>query len=95
MSNNYLVKDIQRIVVEREDTKEILAVITNDDIEPANNIQVRIKPVYKREIDKFNQIAKPISEFLRKNYNMHATAIITDSNAKIVIDDIGTPTIKD
>ena len=48
MSNNYLGKDIQRIVVEREDTKEILAVITNDDIEPANNIQVRIKPTYNK-----------------------------------------------
>lgn len=38
--------EYQRVIVEKEDTKEILAEITNDDIKSANNIQVRIKPTY-------------------------------------------------
>ena len=38
--------EFKRIIVETEDTKEILAEITNDDIKSANNIQVRLKPTY-------------------------------------------------
>lgn len=38
--------EYQRIIIETEDTKEILAEITNEDIKSANNIQVRIKPTY-------------------------------------------------
>ena len=41
-----LSEKIQRIIIETEDTKEVLAEITNKDIKSANNIQVRIKPTY-------------------------------------------------
>lgn len=41
-----LSKEYQRIIVETEDTKEILAEITNQDIKSANNIQIRIMPTY-------------------------------------------------
>lgn len=41
-----LSKEYQRIIIETEDTKEILAEITNDNIKSANNIQVRLKPTY-------------------------------------------------
>ena len=36
----------QKLIVETEDTKEILAEITADDIKSANNIQVRLTPTY-------------------------------------------------
>lgn len=39
-----LSEEYQRIIVETEDTKEILAEITNQGVESANNIQVRIMP---------------------------------------------------
>lgn len=42
-----LSKEYQRIIVETEDTKEILAEITNQDIKSANNIQIRIMPTYR------------------------------------------------
>ena len=41
-----LSKDYQRIIIETEDTKEILAEITNKEIKSANNIQIRIMPTY-------------------------------------------------
>ena len=42
----FLSKEVQRIIIEREDTKEILAEITKEDVTSANNIQVRIMPTY-------------------------------------------------
>ena len=44
--------------------------------------------------DKFNEfekIVKPVSDFIRKKYDMYTTVIITDSFAKIVRDDTGIP----
>lgn len=43
---NLLSKEYQRIIVETEDTKEILAEITQHDVKSANNIQIRIMPTY-------------------------------------------------
>lgn len=43
------------------------------------------------DIEEFEKIVKPVSDFIIKKYGKHATAIITDSIAKVVIDDIGTP----
>ncbi len=43
------------------------------------------------KFDEFEKIAKPVSDFIRKKYDMHTTVIITDSFAKIVRDDIGMP----
>ena len=46
MKLNILSDEYQRIIIETEDTEEILAEITNDEIKSANNIQVRLKPAY-------------------------------------------------
>lgn len=43
-SLNILNGNYERIIIETEDKKEVLAEITNDDIKSANNIQVRLKP---------------------------------------------------
>ena len=40
-SLNILNGNYERIIIETEDKKEVLAEITNDDIKSANNIQVR------------------------------------------------------
>lgn len=45
----------------------------------------------KEQFEEFEKIVTPVSEFIKKHYDMHTTAIVTDSNAKIVRDDIGTP----
>lgn len=43
------------------------------------------------DIKEFEKLVMPISEYLIKKYGKHATAIITDEIAKIVVDDISTP----
>ena len=43
-SLDILTEKYERIIVETEDKKELLAEITNEDIKSANNIQVRLKP---------------------------------------------------
>ena len=43
------------------------------------------------EFDEFEKLVKPISEFIRKKYDMHTTVIITETTAKVVRDDIGMP----
>lgn len=41
-----LSEEYQRIIIETEDTKELLAEITNQGVKSANNIQIRIMPTY-------------------------------------------------
>lgn len=41
-----LSEEYQRIIIETEDTKEILAEITNQGVKSANNVQIRIMPTY-------------------------------------------------
>lgn len=41
--------------------------------------------------DEFEKLARPISDYIRKNYDMHTTVVITSDHAKIVRDDIGLP----
>ena len=48
----------------------------------------------KEKFDEFEKVAKPVSDFIRKNYDMHTTVIITETTAKVVRDDIGVPIIK-
>ena len=44
--NNILTSDIQSIVVEKEETHEKIAEITNECVTPANGYVVRITPNY-------------------------------------------------
>lgn len=39
----------------------------------------------------FSNVAKPVADFLRENFNPHAAVVITDSFAKIVTDEVGMP----
>lgn len=43
------------------------------------------------EFDKFYELVKPVSDYLRENYDPHTTVIITDEIAKIVTDNISVP----
>ena len=45
----------------------------------------------EEKFNEFEKIVKPVSDFIRKKYDIHTTVIITDSAAKIVKDDIGIP----
>lgn len=46
MGLKILSDEYQRIIIETEDKKEILAEITNQDVKSAKNIQVRVMPTY-------------------------------------------------
>ena len=43
------------------------------------------------KFEKFEKLVKPISNFIKENYDSHTTIIITDNHAKVVRDDIGIP----
>lgn len=42
------------------------------------------------EIKEFEELVKPIMEYLIEKHNPHTTVIITDNYAKIVTDELGT-----
>lgn len=43
----------------------------------------------------FEELAKPLVDFLNNNYDMYASIIITTDNAKIVRDELAIPVKKD
>lgn len=45
----------------------------------------------KEEIDKLEELCKPIAEYLKSNYDPYATVVITDSHIKLVRGEIGIP----
>lgn len=40
----------------------------------------------------FKKLVEPVQEWLRENYNPHATAVITSEFAKVTTDEFGYPT---
>ncbi|WP_252224646.1 MULTISPECIES: helix-turn-helix transcriptional regulator [unclassified Clostridium] len=55
-------------------------------------------PLYKlivnekvNEIKKLEEVCKPVVDYLKKNYDPHCTVVITDSQMRLVRDEIGIP----
>lgn len=69
--------------VETDPQKLILNYIGDTGEKSENDEDNRLK--------EFEELAKPISEFIIKHYDPHTTVIITDGHAKVVRDDIGVP----
>ena len=49
----------------------------------------------KSKMDKLEELCRPISDYLRNNYNIHSTVVITDDMIKLVRDEIGIPVNRD
>ena len=49
----------------------------------------------KSKMDKLEELCIPISDYLRDNYYMHSTVVITDDKIKLVRDEIGIPVNRD
>jgi len=41
--------------------------------------------------EKLHEIVKPIIKFLKENYDLHTTLVITTDHIKIVRDEVGIP----
>jgi hypothetical protein len=49
------------------------------------------EPNMPKEVQLLQDICKPVSDYLKENYDPHTTIIITDSIIKLVKDEIGIP----
>ncbi|NFH02198.1 hypothetical protein FC831_18380, partial [Clostridium botulinum] len=45
----------------------------------------------KEELKKLEEVCKPVVDYLKKNYDPHCTVVITDSQIRLVRDEIGIP----
>lgn len=45
------------------------------------------------KIKELEEISKPILEFVKKNYNLHTTVVISEDYIKVVSDEISIPNI--
>ncbi|NFS61085.1 hypothetical protein FDF00_09010, partial [Clostridium botulinum] len=45
----------------------------------------------KEELKKIEEVCKPVVDYLKKNYDPHCTVVITDSQIRLVRDEIGIP----
>ncbi|NFN14645.1 hypothetical protein FDB56_06955 [Clostridium botulinum] len=43
------------------------------------------------EIKKLEEVCKPVVDYLKKNYDPHCAVVITDSQIRLVRDEIGIP----
>lgn len=48
-----------------------------------------------KEMEKLNELCKPVVEYLKRNWDPHCAVIITDSHIKLVRDEMGCPTRSD
>lgn len=46
---------------------------------------------FQKRFKELEELARPLAEFIRRNYNPHTTIIVTDEFVKVVIDEMGTP----
>ncbi|AGF56423.1 hypothetical protein B0P06_005312 [Clostridium saccharoperbutylacetonicum] len=44
-----------------------------------------------KEIEKLQELCKPVTEYLKNNWDPHCTVVITDNHIKLVRDEIGCP----
>lgn len=45
----------------------------------------------EEKIKELEELCKPVSEYLKKNWNPHCTVIITDTHIKLVRDEVSIP----
>ncbi|MBN1076984.1 hypothetical protein [Clostridium botulinum] len=45
----------------------------------------------KEELKRLEEVCKPVVDYLKKNYDPHCTVVITDSQIRLVRDEIGIP----
>lgn len=45
------------------------------------------------KIKEIEELAKPILEYIKKNYNPHTTIIINQDHIKVVVDEVSIPNI--
>ncbi|OSA98149.1 UNVERIFIED_ORG: hypothetical protein B2H98_05520 [Clostridium botulinum] len=45
----------------------------------------------KEELKNLEEVCKPVVDYLKKNYDPHCTVVITDSQMRLVRDEIGIP----
>ena len=48
-----------------------------------------------KKMQELEELCKPVSEYLKKNWDPHCTVVITDSHIKLVRDDMGMPVLEE
>lgn len=92
-SAKILSEDWEELIVEDAKTKEKLVIINSDGVEITSpHLNVRLIPEVRIDPDELKVLAKPLQEYLIRNFNPMCSVVIDVDRVTVVSKELSTPT---
>lgn len=92
-SSKILSNEWKELIVEDEKTKEKLVIINSDGVEiTSSDLNVRLVPKVRIDPDELKVLAKPLQEYLTRNFNPMCSVVVDVDRVTVVSKELSTPT---